>query len=62
MRLFRGDLWEVFEPEDVGEAEEGEPGGDDHEPLAGVGRPVMEVTLSKDRNGITLQHVKIVIQ
>ena len=49
MRLFRGDLWEVFEPEDVGEAEEGESGRDDHKPLAGIGRPKF---IENIKNGI----------
>ena len=38
--IFWGDLGEIFEPENVGEAEEGEPSGDDHKPLAGIGGPV----------------------
>ena len=38
--IFWGDLGEIFEPENVGEAEEGEPCGDDHKPLAGIGGPV----------------------
>ena len=59
MRLFRGDLWEVFEPEDVGEAEEGEPRRDDHKPLAGIGRPEKLDKLKAEFKGENIEQLKM---